>query len=46
VDVELLTGKLAAAQGLKAAHAGRLWAANNTDRGASFYFTLPARSSG
>jgi two-component system sensor kinase FixL len=25
------------------AHAGRLWAANNTDRGASFYFTLPAK---
>lgn len=25
------------------AHAGRLWAANNADRGASFTFTLPAK---
>jgi two-component system, LuxR family, sensor kinase FixL len=25
------------------AHAGRLWAANNGDRGASFHFTLPAK---
>jgi two-component system sensor kinase FixL len=37
---------LAVCRTIVAAHAGRLWAANNADRGASFYFTLPARSSG
>jgi signal transduction histidine kinase len=26
------------------AHKGQLWAANNRERGASFYFTLPVNS--
>jgi len=37
---------LAVCRTIVTAHAGRLWAANNADRGASFYFTVPARSSG
>ncbi|HEY6241994.1 MAG TPA: PAS domain S-box protein [Burkholderiales bacterium] len=34
---------LAVCRTIVAAHRGRLWAANNADRGASFHFTLPAR---
>jgi len=37
---------LAVCRTIVAAHAGRLWAANNADRGASFYFTLPAKRKG
>ena len=33
---------LAVCRSIVAAHHGRLWAANNADRGASFRFTLPA----
>src|SRR5882672_4422836 len=34
---------LAVCRTIVAAHAGRLWAANNRDGGASFHFTLPAK---
>ena len=34
---------LAVCRTIVAAHRGRLWAANNADRGASFHFTLPAK---
>ncbi len=34
---------LAVCRTIVTAHAGRLWAANNADRGASFYFILPAK---
>jgi len=34
---------LAVCRTIVAAHHGRLWAANNADRGASFHFTLPAK---
>jgi PAS domain S-box-containing protein len=33
---------LAVCRSIIAAHKGRLWAANNSDRGATFHFTLPA----
>jgi signal transduction histidine kinase len=32
---------LAVCQSIIAAHKGRLWATNNSDRGAAFHFTLP-----
>jgi C4-dicarboxylate-specific signal transduction histidine kinase len=32
---------LAVCQSIIAAHKGRLWAANNSDRGAAFHFTIP-----
>ena len=35
---------LALSRSIIEAHGGRLWAANNDGRGASFYFTLPARA--
>jgi C4-dicarboxylate-specific signal transduction histidine kinase len=36
---------LAVCQSIIAAHKGRLWATNNSDRGAAFHFTLPASRS-
>ena len=33
---------LAVCQSIIAAHKGRLWATNNSDRGAAFHFTLPS----
>jgi two-component system sensor kinase FixL len=32
---------LAISQSIIEAHGGRLWAENNAERGAAFYFTLP-----
>ena len=35
---------LAVCQSIIAAHKGRLWATNNSDRGAGFHFTIPISS--
>jgi Histidine kinase-, DNA gyrase B-, and HSP90-like ATPase len=34
---------LAVCRSIIVAHEGRLWASNNSDRGAAFHFTIPAR---